>query len=91
MNRVAANVIAAVVRNRRRFNWDSFLTEREAIDLDAAIEEFDRARSIDDRTGLSNQLIGTLFDESAVALRVEVSAMRGTRRLAIDPHSNARR
>ena len=67
------------------------LAECERIGLNAGIEELDLEVSIDDATGLANQLIHALFNRHAVAALVDVEAMRGRGRLAVERHAKADR
>ena len=63
------------------------LAKREREGLRAGIEELDLEQSIDDRLGLSDQLIQPLFGNRAVALVVDVDAMGRARYLPVDQHA----
>ena len=58
--------------------------EREYKSLYVSLEEFDFERAIDNRLWLANELIEPLFGDHAVALLIDVGAVRGTRGLAVD-------
>ena len=60
-------------------------TEREHKHFHTRIEELDLEQAIRDRLRLPDQLIQALLGHGAPALRVDVDAVRGTRRLAVDP------
>src|SRR5712691_9265392 len=64
-------------------------SEREREGLDAWIEKLDLERSIDNRLRLSDQLMKALFADSAVALIVDVDAVRCAGRLSVDAQSHA--
>ena len=59
--------------------------EREG--LNTRIEKLDLELAIGDRPLLPDQLIQTLLAHRALALRVDVDAVRATRRLAVDAHA----
>src|SRR5262247_2808238 len=65
--------------------------ERERECFDTSVEEFDRERSIGDRSLLADQLIEALIDDGAVAVLVDIEAVRGTWRLPIDRDAKAHR
>src|SRR5690349_831503 len=69
----------------------SNLAKRERIGLDAWIEKLDLEQSISDRLRLSDQLVQPLFIHSAVALVVNVDAMRCARRLSINAQAKSHR
>jgi hypothetical protein len=63
--------------------------ERERERFDARVEELDLELSIRDGPGLTDQLIQPLFSGRSVAVGVDVDAVSGARRLAVDAHPKA--
>src|SRR5262245_24670356 len=67
------------------------LAERERKGLDAGVEKLDLESPLTNLAGLSNQLIQALIGGHAVATLVDVGAVRGERRLAVERHAKANR
>src|SRR6202011_5818882 len=67
------------------------LTEREAVGLDARIEEFDLEGSILDAAPLADQLVEPLIISSALALAVDVGSVGCACGLAIDKDAKPHR
>src|SRR5262245_337514 len=66
-------------------------TKRERERFDARIEKFDLEAAIHDWRGLTNELMQPLFGNGAVAGGIDIEAVRGARRLAVDRHAKAYR
>src|SRR5918999_5601009 len=65
--------------------------EGKAIRLDAGFEELDLADALGDRALLPNQLVEALLVHCTASRIVDVHAMRGTGRLAVEAHAHLHR
>jgi hypothetical protein len=61
--------------------------EGEGVGLDARVEEGDLEGALADRARLADELVEPRFGDRAVALVVDVDAVRGARRLPVEPHA----
>src|SRR5262245_55830258 len=68
-------------------SFASATSERKC--LDAGVEELDLESSIGDRCRLTDQLIQPLFRGKPIAAIVDIVAVRGPRRLAVDRYAEA--
>src|SRR2546428_9103641 len=91
---------AAVPKKRRRSrsislnivaSYRSISAERERKRLHAGIEKLDLEAAIRDRPRLADQVIQALLGHRALALLVDVAAVRASRRLAVDAHAEPHR
>src|SRR5262245_2194168 len=67
------------------------LPEREGERLHAGVEELDLELAIDDRFGLSDQLMQARLADDAIAGGIHVETSRGSRRLAVNRHAETNR
>src|SRR5918994_6877055 len=61
-------------------------TKREAEELHAWLEELDLEGALADRSRLADELVGPLLGDTAIALGIDVGAVRAGCRLAIETH-----
>src|SRR5437667_2786111 len=69
----------------------SLSSEREHVRLDPGVEELDLEQSIADRRGLVDQLIHPLVVGNAVAVLVDIDAVRAPRWLAVEVDAESHR
>src|SRR4051794_26156656 len=69
----------------------SALAEREHVGLGAGLQERDLKRPLADHVVLAYELVQAAAAEEAVAILVDVLAVRAARRLAVDEHAEGDR
>ena len=79
--------ISSVPRSKEAPNTTS--AKREAVACSARRRELDLEPSLGDGQRLTNQLVQPLFGERAIALYVNVEAVRSAWRIAIDQHAKS--
>ena len=77
--RIAADAVISAYIN------ELGLAEREHVRLGAGLEERDLQGPFADRTGLAHELVQAAVPEQAVPVVVDIHAMRGAGRLAVQP------